>query len=196
MTAFFFSKLLRSAPQYCAQSRDPLFKTEVANRNACKKRQVALKSNWDNKIGRTWWSEDLRTQFSPKHSRVKNPTAGRGLWHRHWEERARNGEPSEGDRRLVGSKLCRTGREVDWQDLSRRGHIWKLFSNFWRFQVTMKLDSLLMMPPEGTTNIYEKRFQSFELATWGNFPTEMAISKSHWLVRYWVSYCWRYSHQD
>lgn len=43
----------------------------------------------------------------------------------------------------------------------------------------MKLDSLLMMPPEGTTNIYEKRFQSFELATWGNFPTEMAISKSH-----------------
>lgn len=41
----------------------------------------------------------------------------------------------------------------------------------------MKLDSLLMMPPEGTANIYEKRCRSSGLATWGNFPTETAVSE-------------------
>lgn len=43
----------------------------------------------------------------------------------------------------------------------------------------MKLDLLLVIPPEGRTSIQEKRFQSSGLAIWGNFPTVRWLSVNY-----------------
>ena len=126
--------------------------------------------------------------FLPNAQGSKTRLQAVGLWHLFSQEQAHNGEPSEGDRMLMG--LEATSHKIQWRadkTHPRGGWFDSSFQISEGFQVKVKLDLFFTIPPEGSSSINGKRSESFGLAIWGNFPMVKRCMLVKRLVRQGVS---------